>query len=69
MQEFCQEFQQVVLPSDRTRNPHLLAEQVNQCKQGPDKLVHDYYYSLDKLCREYDPHMSLIDKTIKLVAS
>lgn len=64
---FRQTFQQAFPPPERTRNPHLLAEQINQRKQGPDESVHDYYYALDKLCREYDPQMSLIDKTIKLV--
>ncbi|CAF5229628.1 unnamed protein product, partial [Rotaria magnacalcarata] len=54
-------------PPERTQNPHLLAEQINQRKQGSDESVHDYYYALDKLCREYDPQMSAIDKTIKLV--
>ncbi|CAF1478973.1 unnamed protein product, partial [Adineta steineri] len=51
----------------RTQNRHLLAEQINQRKQGPDESIHDYYYALDKLCREYDPRMSILDKTIKLV--
>lgn len=43
-------------PPDRTPNRHLLAEQINQRKQGPEESVHDYYYALDKLCRDYDPN-------------
>lgn len=65
---FRQAFQQAFPPPDRTQNRHLLAEQINQRKQGMDESIHDYYYALDKLCREYDPHMSAIDKTIKLVS-
>ncbi|CAM4869106.1 unnamed protein product [Rotaria socialis] len=64
---FRQVFQRAFPPPERTQNPHLLAEQINQRKQGSDESVHDYYYALDKLCREYDPQMSAIDKTIKLV--
>ncbi|CAF4992480.1 unnamed protein product, partial [Rotaria socialis] len=64
---FRQTFERAFPPPERTQNPHLLAEQINQRKQGSDESVHDYYYALDKLCREYDPQMSAIDKTIKLV--
>ncbi|CAF1479394.1 unnamed protein product [Rotaria sp. Silwood1] len=64
---FRQKLQQAFPPPERTQNPHLLAEQINQRKQESDESVHDYYYALDKLCREYDPQMSAIDKTIKLV--
>ncbi|CAF2846048.1 unnamed protein product, partial [Rotaria sp. Silwood2] len=64
---FRQKLQQAFPPPERTQNPHLLAEQINQRKQDSDESVHDYYYALDKLCREYDPQMSAIDKTIKLV--
>ena len=64
---FRQAFERAFPPPERTQNRHLLAEQINQRKQGSDETVHDYYYSLDKLCREYDPQMSAIDKTIKLV--
>lgn len=60
-------FERAFPPPDRTQNRHLLAEQINQRKQGEDESVHDYYYALDKLCREYDSKMSPIDKTIKLV--
>ena len=65
---FRQSFQQAFPPPERTQNRHLLAEQINQRKQGIDESIHDYYYALDKLCREYDPRMSAIDKTIKLVS-
>lgn len=51
----------------RNQIRHLLAEQINQRKQQLEESVHDYYYALDKLCREYDPRMSPLDKTIKLV--
>lgn len=54
-------------PPARTQNRHLLAEQINQRRQAADESVHDYFYELDKLCREYDPQMTSIDKTIKLV--
>lgn len=54
-------------PPERTQNKHLLAEQINQRKQGANESVHDYFYSLDQLCRQYDPQMSLLDKTIRLV--
>ncbi|CAF1523912.1 unnamed protein product, partial [Rotaria sordida] len=64
---FREAFQRAFPPPERTQNRHLLSEQINQRKQGPDESVHDYYYSLDKLCREYDPKMPPIDKTIKLV--
>jgi hypothetical protein len=64
---FRQTFERAFPPPERTQNRHLLAEHINQRKQGPDELVHDYFYALDKLCREYDPRMSPIDKTIKLV--
>jgi hypothetical protein len=64
---FRQAFERAFPPPERTQNRHLLAEQINQRKQGSNETVHDYYYSLDKLCREYDPQMSAIDKTIKLV--
>ena len=60
-------FERAFPPPTRTQNRHLLSEQINQRKQGPDECIHDYYYALDKLCREYDPQMSAIDKTIKLV--
>lgn len=60
-------FEKAFPPPQRTANRHLLAEQINQRRQGSDESVHDYYYALDKLCREYDSHMSVIDKTIKLV--
>ena len=64
---FRQAFERAFPPPTRTQNRHLLAEQINQRKQGIDESVLDYYYALDKLCREYDPQMSAIDKTIKLV--
>lgn len=64
---FRQVFERAFPPPERTQNPHLLAEQINQRKQGADESVHDYFYALDKLCRQYDPQMSAIDKTIKLV--
>jgi hypothetical protein len=64
---FRQALQRAFPPPERTQNRHLLAEQINQRKQGPDESVHDYYYSLDKLCREYNPQMSSMDKAIKLV--
>jgi hypothetical protein len=64
---FRHAFQRAFPPPERTQNRHLLAEQINQRKQGTDESIHDYYYALDKLCREYDPNMSAIDKTIKLV--
>jgi Retrotransposon gag protein len=64
---FRQLFERAFPPPERTQNRHLLAEQINQRKQGPDESVHDYYYSLDKLCREYNPQMTPIDKAIKLV--
>lgn len=60
-------FERAFPPPARTQNRHLLAEQINQRKQAADESVHDYYYALDKLCREYDPQMPAIDKTIKLV--
>ena len=60
-------FERAFPPPTRTQNRHLLAEQINQRKQDVDESVHDYYYALDKLCREYDPQMSAIDKTIRLV--
>lgn len=64
---FRQTFERAFPPPERTQSPHLLAEQINQRKQGADESVHDYFYALDKLCRQYDPQMSAIDKTIKLV--
>ncbi|CAF1315520.1 unnamed protein product [Rotaria sp. Silwood1] len=64
---FLQAFERAFPPPERTQNRHLLAEQINQRKQSTDESVHDYYYVLDKLCREYDPQMSPIDRTIKLV--
>ena len=66
--QFRDAFQRAFPPPARTQNRHLLAEQINQRKQGADESVHDYYYALDKLCREYDAQMSAIDKTIKLVS-
>ena len=65
--QFRQTLERTFPPPARTQNRHLLAEQINQRKQSNDESVHDYFYALDKLCREYDPHMSAIDKTIKLV--
>ncbi len=65
--QFRQVLERAFPPPARTLNRHLLAEQINQRKQGADESVHDYYYALDKLCREYDPQMSAVDKTIKLV--
>ena len=64
---FRQAIERAFPPPERTQNRHLLAEQINQRRQNADESVHDYYYALDKLCREYDPRMSPIDKTIKLV--
>ena len=64
---FRQSFERAFPPPDKTQNRHLSAEQINQRKQGRYESVHDYYYALDKLCREYDSQMSPIDKTIKLV--
>lgn len=64
---FRQTFERAFPPPERTQNRHLLAEQINQRRQGPEESVHDYYYALDKLCREYDPRMSPLDKTIRLV--
>jgi hypothetical protein len=64
---FRQTFERAFPAPERTQNRHLLAEQINQRKQGSDESVHDYYYALDKLCREYNSQMSAIDKTIKLV--
>jgi hypothetical protein len=64
---FRQAFERAFPAPERTQNKHLLAEQINQRKQGPDESVHDYYYALDKLCRQYDQQMPPIDKTIKLV--
>jgi hypothetical protein len=64
---FRQAFERAFPPPERTQNRHLLAEQINQRRQGPEESVHDYYYALEKLCREYDPRMSAIDKTIKFV--
>ncbi len=60
-------FEKAFPPPQRTANRHLLAEQINQRRQGSDESVHDYFYALDKLCREYDSQMSVMDKTIKLV--
>ena len=65
---FRQTFERAFPPPERTQNRHLLAEQINQRKQGSDESVHDYYYSLDQLCREYNPQMAPIDKAIKLVS-
>ena len=65
---FRQSFEKAFPPPERTPNLHLLAEQINLRKQGTEESVHDYYYALDKLCREYDPQMSALDKTIKLVS-
>jgi hypothetical protein len=65
---FRQSFERAFPPPERTQNRHLLAEQINQRRQGVDESIHDYYYAVDKLCREYDPRMSAIDKTIKLVS-
>ena len=65
---FRQALEQAFPPPERTQNRHLLAEQINQRKQGPDETVHAYFYSLDKLCREYNPGMSPMDKAIKLVS-
>ena len=65
--QFRLAFERTFPPPARTQNLHLLAEQINQRKQTADESVHDYFYALDKLCREYDPRMSAIDKTIKLV--
>ena len=65
--QFRAAFERAFPPPARTQNRHLLAEQINQRKQGADGSVHDYYYALDKLCRDYDPNMSAIDKAIKLV--
>ena len=64
---FRQAIQSAFPPPERTQNRHLLAEQINQRRHGVDESVHDYYYALDRLCREYDPRMSPLDKTIKLV--
>jgi hypothetical protein len=64
---FRQAFERAFPPPERTQNRHLLAEQINQRRQGSEESVHDYYYALEKLCREYDPRMSAIDKTIKFV--
>lgn len=65
---FREIFEKAFPPPARTPNRHLLAEQINQRKQRSDESVHDYYYSLDNLCRDYDPHMSAADKAIKLVS-
>lgn len=65
---FRQSIEKAFPPPQRTPNLHLLAEQINQRKQASDEAVHEYYYALDKLCREYDPKMSPLDKTIKLVS-
>ena len=65
---FRQALEQAFPPPERTQNRHLLAEQINQRKQGDDESVHDYYYSLYKLCREYNLGMSPMDKAIKLVS-
>lgn len=60
-------FENAFPPPSKTQNRHLLAEQIKQRRQDNDESVHDYFYALDKLCREYDPRMSPLDKTIKLV--
>ncbi|CAF4985109.1 unnamed protein product, partial [Rotaria magnacalcarata] len=37
---FRQTFERAFPPPERTQNPHLLAEQINQRKQGSDESVH-----------------------------
>ena len=64
---FRQAFERAFPPPQPTQNKHLLAEKISQRKQGIDEPVHDYFYALDQLCRQYDPQMSLLDKTIRLV--
>ena len=64
---FRQAFERAFPPPEPTKNKHLLAEKISQRKQGIDESVHDYFYALDQLCRQYDPQMSVLDKTIRLV--
>ena len=64
---FRQALERAFPAPERTQNKHLVSEQINQRTQGPNESVHDYYYALDQLCRQYDPNMSPLDKAIKLV--
>lgn len=65
---FRQACERAFPPPQPTKNKHLLAEKISQRKQGIDESVHDYFYALDQLCRQYDPQMSILDKTIRLVS-
>jgi hypothetical protein len=54
-------------PPDKVSSPFVLSTQINNRIQRENESVHDYYYSMTKLCRQYDDKMSDREYVTKLV--
>jgi len=64
---FITALREIFPPPDKVKSPFVLATQINNRIQRDNESVHDYYYSMTKLCRQYDDKMSDREYVTKLV--
>ncbi|CAF4495870.1 unnamed protein product [Didymodactylos carnosus] len=66
-QQFKMLFQQQFVAHLSVTQKLILANQLNNRRQGLSESVTDYYHDVMKMCRQYDPHMQDDEQRTKLL--